>query len=306
MGGKIKMTKETKGCQEMKRMFSNKKEDSCNPFFQDSSSSSSDSFQRIRDDKFCHNHNNPCSEFFSDLRNECCSSDSTSSCSNRSRENSDNCDSRDCRDSRDSKDSRDSRSSRDSSDNRDRCCCKKAIKKSLDILLNPCIRTLIDLTSFTLIGQNFTTDPGNTTIKSISNCGDSLITFSDPTGNLSITTLCDLVAIRFNLVPVASTPANSEDELMTMFTIMVQKFLPKINTKKFCCTHEDECCCNKTKASFLANSIGTVNVQINTSALEANPLLELSLITVTDEIAWFFDNNNNVIIICLDDIVALG
>lgn len=274
------MTKETKGCQQINRGYSNlnRQEIPCNPYYQDLPRTCDNGFNRINEDQ-CRqtNDNNSCNNFFSNMRDDCCSDDFTS---NR-------CNSR-------------------PSNNNNGCCCKRAMKRSLDILLNPSVRNLIDLTSFTLIGQNFTTDTGATTIKSISSCGDSLITFSDATGNLSITTLCDLAAISFSLVPFTSTPANSEEELMAMFTVLIRKFLPKVNPKKFCCTPEDECCCNHSKASFLANSIGTVNVQVNSSTLDPNPVLNSSLITVTDEIAWFFDENNNVLIVCLDDIVALG
>ena len=192
-------------------------------------------------------------------------------------------------------------------DNRDEdCCCKQALKRSLNLLLDPCFKNLIDLTSFTLIGENFATAEGATTIKSVSKCQDSVITFSDVDCDLTMTTLCDLVAIEFNLVPFTNTNANSMEELITLFSLAVRRFIPPVNTKKFCCAPEEECCCNQSKASFLANSIGPVNILIDTNALSVNQLKELTVITVTKDIAWFVDPAFNIFIVCLDNIVALG
>lgn len=186
------------------------------------------------------------------------------------------------------------------------CCCKRALNRSIDLLLNPCLKNLINLTSFTLIGRNFVTDEGATTIKSITNCTDSIINFSDATGTLSFTTFCDLIGISFNLADVPIASADTEEELRALFSIIVQKFLPKLDAEKYCCVPEDECCCNLSKAKFLSNSISPVNVQLDTSALSTNPIINLTVITVTENIAWFIDDDDTVLIVCLDNITALG
>ena len=186
------------------------------------------------------------------------------------------------------------------------CCCKDALKKSINLLLNPCLKNLINLSTFTLIGQNFATTEGATTIKSIINCTDGIINFTDETGVLSFTTFCDLIAISFNLADVPIAGADTEEELRALFSIVVQKLLPKFNPDKYCCIPDEECCCNLSKAKFLANSISPVNIQLNTSALEVNPIINLTVITVTENIAWFINDDNTVVIACLDNIVALG
>lgn len=186
------------------------------------------------------------------------------------------------------------------------CCCKEGLRRSLDILTQPFIRTLIDLTSFRLIGESTATSPG-TTIKSVTNCNQSTITFSDPaTAAVTMTTICDLVALQFDL---AATPIGDIDtlpELIAFFSRIIQRILPEIDTDRFCCKEEENCCCNQSKAAFFANSVGPVNIVLNTTSGVGPLLTDLTVITVTDNVAWFIDSTGTVFIVCLTDIVAFG
>ena len=87
-------------------------------------------------------------------------------------------------------------------------------------------------------------------------------------------------------------------------TVSIEIIVPKdkANDKK-----EEGCCCNNSKASYLANSVSPVSIFINSSALTTNPVSNLQVISVTDSIAWFFDTETRrVYVICLNNIVALN
>ena len=171
--------------------------------------------------------------------------------------------------------------------------------------MNPFIRSLIDLTSFRLIGQNAATS-SDTTIKSVTNCNETTITFSDPeTTAVNNTTICDLVAIQFDLGDTDIGDIDTLPELIAFFTRIIQRILPKMNTDRFCCKEETSCRCNQSKASFFANSVGPVNIVLNTSAI-CSHLEDLTVITVNNNVVWFIDDSGTVTIACLTDIVAFG
>ena len=194
---------------------------------------------------------------------------------------------------------------RSSSQNSNRCCCKEGLRRSLNIIMNPFIRSLIDLTSFRLIGQNAATS-SDTTIKSVTNCNETTITFSDPeTTAVNNTTICDLVAIQFDLGDTDIGDIDTLPELIAFFTRIIQRILPKMNTDRFCCKEETSCRCNQSKASFFANSVGPVNIVLNTSAI-CSLLEDLTVITVNNNVVWFIDDSGTVTIACLTDIVAFG
>lgn len=205
---------------------------------------------------------------------------------------------------------RSSRSNNNSNRNPSRCC-KNALRESLDLLLSPFFKNIIDLTSFTLIGENFATRENDTTIKSISTCGDNNINFQDDS-DFTITTICDLIAIKFRLLPVRGTRSGSsssddcDEELNNLITRIVQRNIPKIDSRENCCVEERGCTCNRAKASFLANSIGPVNIRLDTSVRNLDEFLNVRVITVTNNIAWFFTEDNSILIVCLNSIVSLG
>lgn len=184
------------------------------------------------------------------------------------------------------------------------CCCKRGLKNSLDILLNPVIKNLVNLFSFTLVGEDFSTLDGATTLKTVSNCPDELITYSDPSDTeFTSTTLCDLVVVAFCLLP--DPTANPEITNRTRFIACIRRMLPSVNPKSLCCKENAECCCNISKALFLANAVGPVNIKVKSSAF-TSPFIGYTVITVTDNIAWLINNSNRVIIVCLSDIQQLG
>lgn len=190
--------------------------------------------------------------------------------------------------------------------NQNSCCCKDALKRSFKLLLDPYIKSLIDLTTFTLIAPNYVTTENATTIKSVSTCDNDSIFYNDDT-DLTLTTLCDLVGFNFtlNTAPVGCLTNNSE--INNAFIKAISKAIPTINTEHLCCKKEEGCCCNNSKASYLANSVSPVSIFINSSALTTNPVSNLQVISVTDSIAWFFDTETRrVYVICLNNIVALN
>lgn len=188
--------------------------------------------------------------------------------------------------------------------NRNTCCCKRALKESLDILLNPLMRNLIDLSSFTLIGKNFMTDDGATTIKTVSSCSDGLITYSDSNPIFNSTTICDLVLVAFSLIPYDENNC-FQGFNRDRFIHAITRCIPPINPRSLCCVEDGSCCCNSSKALFLADSIGPVNLKISSSAF-TTPLTGFTVITVTNNIAWLINDDNRVIIVCLDNIEQLG
>ena len=188
----------------------------------------------------------------------------------------------------------------------DDCCCKNSLKKAFKILLDPCIKSLIDLTSFTLIGQNFATDENATTIKSVSVCKNDAITYSDSTV-LTQTTLCDLVAFNFRLksAPVGCLKTNSEID--NAFIKAIGRLGNKKKTDDFCCKEEKGCCCNNSKAAYLAKSISPVSIVINSSALGSNQINNIQVIAIIDDVVWFFDASNRILyVVCLNNIVAFN
>lgn len=185
------------------------------------------------------------------------------------------------------------------------CCCRNSLRESIELLTNDVIRNFIDLDSFTLIGENWASTVGQTTIRSFSECNDQTIIFSDSSG-FTRTTVCDLIGLSFNLINPCSTEL-CETRLTDRFSSLIQRAIPRIDGRKNCCAVEASCCCNKSKASFLANSISPVNILVNTNSLMSNALCNLSVITVSDNLAWFIDlNNRTVYIFCLNEIVAMG
>lgn len=185
------------------------------------------------------------------------------------------------------------------------CRCKNSLKRSLDILLNPFIKSLINLTSFTLIGRNFITTNGGTTLKTVSNCNDGLITYSDPNNPaFNSTTVCDLVLIAFSLLE-DDTTGFCPGEIRERFINCITRCIPPINPRSLCRDGDNLQCCNKSKALFLSESIGPVNLKISSSAYPT-PLYNFTVITVNNNIAWLINDDNRVIIVCLDDIEQFG
>lgn len=188
----------------------------------------------------------------------------------------------------------------------DDCCCKNSLRKAFKILLDPCLKSLIDLTSFTLIGQNFVTTEDSTTIKSVSVCKNDAITYSDDT-NLTLTTLCDLVGFNFTLNSAPVGCLTTDSEIDNSFIKAISRLSGKKNPDDFCCKEEKGCCCNNTKATYLAKSISPVTIFINSSALSTNPVDNLQVIAIIDEVVWLFDTDNRkVYVVCLNNIVALN
>lgn len=188
--------------------------------------------------------------------------------------------------------------------NRNTCCCKRALRRSLDILLNPLIRSLIDLSSFTLVGNNFNTEDGATTLKTVSNCSDGLVTYSDSNPLFNSTTICDLVLVAFSLQPDDGNNC-FQGFNRDRFIRAITRCIPPINPRSLCCVEDGSCCCNSSKALFLADSIGPVNLKISSSSFE-EPLIGFTVITVTNNIAWLINDDNRVIIVCLDKIEQFG
>ena len=188
--------------------------------------------------------------------------------------------------------------------NRNTCCCKRSLRRSLDILLNPLIRSLIDLSSFTLVGKNFKTKDGETTLKTVSNCSDGLVTYSDCNPLFNSTTICDLVLVSFSLQPDDGNNC-FQGFNRDRFIRAITRCIPPINPRSLCCVEDGSCCCNSSKALFLADSIGPVNLKISSSAF-TEPLIGYTVITVTNNIAWLINDDNRVIIVCLDNIEQFG
>lgn len=193
------------------------------------------------------------------------------------------------------------------SQNDNECCCKEGFRRSLDIISRPTIKLFIEPDSFRLIGEHFATSAAGTSISNIGNCNSSAITFSPAEAGLNQTTICDLVALQFSLIdPTGGTLDNLI--LNALFTRIIQRILPKMNVDKLCCKEESSCCCNQTKAAFLLEAFSNVNVLLNTSALTGaeNPLTDVTVITVNNNVAWFIDSAGTVTIACLQDIAAFG
>ncbi|MDU1036829.1 MAG: hypothetical protein E7A30_11785, partial [Staphylococcus sp.] len=89
------------------------------------------------------------------------------------------------------------------------------------------------------------------------------------------------------------------------FIRAITRCIPPINPRSLCCVEDGSCCCNSSKALFLADSIGPVNLKISSSAFE-EPLIGFTVITVTNNIAWLINDDNRVIIVCLDKIEQFG
>lgn len=188
----------------------------------------------------------------------------------------------------------------------DDCCCKNSLRKAFKILLDPCIKSLIDLTSFTLIGENFTTTEDATTIKSVSICKNDAITYSDST-TLTLTTLCDLVAFSFYLNSASVACVKDDCEVANEFIRAINRLAGKKKPDDFYCKEEKGCCCNNTKAAYLAKAISPVSIIINSSALSPNLVENLQVIAIIDEVVWLFDaTNRKVYVVCLNNIVALN
>lgn len=194
---------------------------------------------------------------------------------------------------------------------KDTCCCKEGLGEALNVLLSPQLRNLINLNSFQLRGQNFSTSLA-TTLISTSNCPDGVITYSDPTeptagGLFNTTTLCDLTFVSFQLLAdAAGTPVGFTNR--DRFIEFIQRAVCSVDPNRLCGKHEEECCCNQGKASFLRNTLGPVNFRINSSATGA--IVEnVTVIAVTNNVAWFIDSalsQPRAYIACLDQIVQLG
>ena len=121
--------------------------------------------------------------------------------------------------------------------NRNTCCCKRALRRSLDILLNPLIRSLIDLSSFTLVGNNFNTEDGATTLKTVSNCSDGLVTYSDSNPLFNSTTICDLVLVAFSLQPDDGNNC-FQGFNRDRFIRAITRCIPPINPRSLCCVED--------------------------------------------------------------------
>ena len=184
------------------------------------------------------------------------------------------------------------------------CCCKKHIRRAIELLLDPSIRNIINLTSFTLIGQGFNTTNGATTLKSVSSCSDGLVTYTDANPIFTATTLCDIGAITFSLIE-DDTEIDCDITNRERFIRYIQRNVKTVDPKQFCCGPEDDCCCNASKAQFLASSIGPINIRVNSSTF-STPLVGFTVIAVTKNIAWLINSSNRVLIVCLDQIVQLG
>lgn len=184
------------------------------------------------------------------------------------------------------------------------CCCKKSMKYSLDLLLNQKIKPLIDLGTFTLIGQNFATKLCDTQLKTIPACSDGLITYNDGSDYTS-TTISDLIAFSFelNCDDVYDTETNAQ-----AIQRLVRCFLPPVNPRCLCCSEDSGCCNNVAKSLILSDALGDININLNTSVeKECLPVLcDLNVITVSNNIAWFISNNKTIIVACLNNIVQMG
>lgn len=186
------------------------------------------------------------------------------------------------------------------------CCCKEALKQSLQLLTNPLISTYITPGSFRLIGDNFNTGVG--TLTSFSACGDSTLTHTNTAtpAVLTRTTFCDLIAINFTIT-AAATPDIALDALVQLLTRSIER----VNPRFFCCCEESGCCCNLGKASILTTSMSPVTIGLNTSALSPNRIGNLSVLTVSKDVAWLIDTTvaagtaRPVYIVCLDKIYSI-
>ena len=184
------------------------------------------------------------------------------------------------------------------------CSCKKDFTTSLKLILNPILKNMIDLTSFTLIGKNFTTFKDQTVLKSIDNCNNGLIKYEDPGepigSNFTLTTVCDLCAVSFYLTQDMMTAYNK-----VKFMNAIKRTIPSIDPKSICCDKNNESSCNAVKASFLLNAIGPINISVSSSAYKI-PFKGYTVITVTNNIAWLINDDYKVLIICLDNLERLG
>ena len=186
------------------------------------------------------------------------------------------------------------------------CCCKDALRKSLQLLSNPLLSTFITPGSFRLIGDNFNTGVG--TLTSFSSCGDSTLTHTSSAtpSVLTRTTFCDLIAINFTLV-AAATPDLALDALVQLLTRSVER----INPRYYCCVDQEECCCNLGKGAILTTSMSPVTVGLNTSALSPNRIPNLTVLTVSKDIAWLIDTTvaagtpRPVYIVCLNNVYSI-
>ena len=184
--------------------------------------------------------------------------------------------------------------------------CSEAIKESLDLLTTDAFKSFIDLNSFTLIGTNWSTDPDNTTIRSFNNWNDQTINYSDSSG-FNLTTCCDIIGFSFNLINSSACCQNDlcQTRIVERFTRLVQDSIPKIDGDLTCSNNGISC--NRAKAAYLANSISPVNILVNSNSMMNNALCNLTVITVTDNIAWFIgENTNKIYIFCLNQIVSMG
>ena len=178
------------------------------------------------------------------------------------------------------------------------CSCKKELKQSLDLLIKPSIKKLIDFDKFILIGDHFIT--GN--LKTISNCTDlityaNLIDLTKPKIPIyTSSTTCDLIGVLFSLKPCQGYE----------FIKSINKVVHSIDPNSICNAEDDEHSCNISKALFLIDSVGPVNIKVSSSAIDETSFLQFNVIAVTNNIAWLINDNDEVLIICLNSIEQLG
>lgn len=185
------------------------------------------------------------------------------------------------------------------------CCCKTELKKLLQIISKPPLNSYVDFTKFTLYTMSTSTSQDATTINNLSFCCDnSLINYTDST-DFNTTSLCNLTAVSFQLInPAINLP---------LFSQCLRKIISPSIVKNPCCTEKDtDCCCDSSKASLLASSLGSVNLYVS-GALGS--LLNATVLAVTDNVAILTQTASSgspsvpttkIYFICLSNIELLG
>ncbi|MGL4772500.1 MAG: hypothetical protein ACRC2K_02950 [Clostridium sp.] len=172
-------------------------------------------------------------------------------------------------------------------------CCKHALQEAMKLLFKSPFNSYIDPTKFTLFTPAFSTAALATQIKNITSCNGDGITFSDGTA-YTYTTFCDLSGFNVQLL----TPAVN----VPLFLQAIQSVICAYDPHKDCC-YNDSCCCNSSKAAYLAGSLSTVNIKAD----GFGALTALTVAAVTDDLAIFVDKTTGVVsFVCLNALKFIG
>lgn len=201
------------------------------------------------------------------------------------------------------------------------CCCKKSMKKTLELLTNPTIQPYINFNQFGFIGKRFLVGtqteatPTNNdnllgvtaTFNGFDSCNCDLIKilstddiYYPVPGTASLgydmnhISLCNIEALAFAYNPAKVTPNITSAQFESALAALLDEY------NKRCFAKCDDCCCNDGVFNSIFNSFtpNVINLTAGWLAVESAKVLGRvgNILVLSNTLA----NSNTIYFVCLD------